>query len=279
MLVNCYSTQGNDRGINMNKLKISVFIIAKNEADRIPLAINSVIDWVDEVIVIDSGSEDDTISVSESLGARTVFNEWTGYGPQKIFGETLCRNDWILNIDADEEITPALKAEIIQVFGQEELVSVDKGVAAFRLPILPIYGFQETGHRWTAYQTPVRLYRLSKAGFKNEIVHDSVFVPDGVKVATLKEVVNHRSFRSLVHHVDKVNSYSTLQAENLDSRGRKTNFIIMLILPFLAFLKSYILRRAFVNGTDGVLTSHMYAFQRFIRYAKLREIEYKKRKK
>ena len=88
-----------------DKLPLSVFIIAVNEADRIALTINSVRDWADEVIVIDSGSTDDTVAVAESHGARVVFNEWNGYGPQKVFGETLCRNDWLLNLDADEEVT------------------------------------------------------------------------------------------------------------------------------------------------------------------------------
>jgi len=144
---------------------------------------------------------------------------------------------------------------------------------------LPIYGFQESGHPWTAFHKPVRLYRKSRCGFKSEKIHDSVAIPPGVNVGILKGVVNHRSFRSLVHHIEKVNSYSSQQAINLQSRGRKTSFLVMLVLPILAFFKSYILRREFVNGIDGVLTSHMYAFQRFIRYAKLRELEHKQRKK
>ena len=256
-------------------LPVSVFIIAKNEADRIPLAINSVTEWVDEIIVIDSGSDDDTVQVSESLGARVVYNQWEGYGPQKVYGESLCRNDWVLNIDADEEISGALKEEIIKI------LTADAGIGndAYRLPILPIYGFQESGHPWTAFHRPVRLYRKSRCGFKSEKIHDSVAIPDGVNVGTLKGVVNHRSFRSLVHHIEKVNSYSSQQAINLQNRGRKTNFVVMLVLPILAFFKSYVLRREFVNGIDGVLTSHMYAFQRFIRYAKLRELEHKQRKK
>ena len=254
------------------RLPISVFIIAKNEADRIPLAISSVIDWVDEVIVIDSGSEDETVSISESLGAKVIFNEWEGYGPQKVFGESLCNNDWLLNIDADEEITSSLRGEIEQVFENESMQR-----DAYRLPILPIYGFQTKGHPWTAFHKPVRLYKLSKCGFKSELVHDSVHIPTSVKVGTFKSVVNHRSFRSLVHHIEKVNSYSTAQAEVLYKKGRRTNIITMLILPFFAFWKSYLLRREFVNGIDGILTSHMYAFQRFIRYAKLRELEHKNR--
>lgn len=256
----------------MNRYPISVFIITKNEADRIPLSIKSVVDWVDEVLVIDSGSVDRTVDVSRELGAEVSFNEWNGYGPQKIHGESLCRNDWILNIDADEEITEALKLEIITLFAHDKLA-----YPAYRIPILPIYYFQEKGHSWTAFHKPVRLYKKSVCGFKQEYVHDSVAIPNGVHVGTLRSVVNHRSFRSLVHHVDKVNSYSSMQAQVMDESGRRTNFLIMFVLPFLAFWKSYLLRREFVNGIDGVLTSHMYAFQRFIRYAKLRELEHKKR--
>jgi glycosyltransferase involved in cell wall biosynthesis len=101
------------------RLPLSAFIIAKNEADRIPAAIKSVVGWVDEVIVIDSGSEDETVAVAESLGARVVFNEWPGYGLQKRFGEDQCRNDWLLNLDADEEITSALAAEIKAKFDDQ----------------------------------------------------------------------------------------------------------------------------------------------------------------
>jgi hypothetical protein len=80
-----------------------------------------------------------------------------------------------------------------------------------------------------------------------------------------------------VHHIEKVNLYSTAQAEVLYKKGRRTNIIIMCILPFFAFLKIFFIRREFVNGIDGILTSHMYAFQRFIRYAKLRELEHRHR--
>jgi glycosyltransferase involved in cell wall biosynthesis len=224
------------------KIPISVFIIAQNEADRIPPAIRSVIDWVDEVIVIDGGSEDDTVEVSENLGARVEYKKWEGYGPQKAYGESLCRNQWILNVDADEEITDSLRDEIIALF-----TDGTPRYSAYKLPILPMYGFQSKGHAWTAHCKPVRLFDKNVCCFKSGFVHDSVIVPKGVDVGTFRGVVNHKSF------------------------------LTMLILPFFAFWKSYLLRREFVNGIDGVLTSHMYAFQRFIRYAKLREREYKKR--
>lgn len=249
----------------MDKLPISVFIIAKNEADRIPTVLRAVRDWVDETIVIDSGSEDDTVAVSESLGARVVFNPWRGYGPQKVFGEGLCRNLWVLNLDADEEVSPRLADEIRTAFA-----AGTPTVSAYSLPILPLYPFQENGHPWTAFHHPVRLYRRDKAGFKDELVHDSVVVREGT-VGHFKGMVLHRSFRSLAHHVEKVNGYSSAQAEVLAGRGRDPNLLALLLTPPLAFLKQYILRREFVNGVDGVVVSHMYAFQRFIRLAKTRE--------
>jgi len=89
-------------------LPLSVFIIARDEADRIPAALASVQGWVDEIIVIDSGSLDATVAVSQLFGARTEYRAWTGYGEQKVYGESLCRNDWLLNIDADEAISPEL---------------------------------------------------------------------------------------------------------------------------------------------------------------------------
>ena len=249
----------------MDKIPLSVFIIAKNEADRIPVVIRAVRDWVDEVVVVDSGSEDDTVRVSESLGARVVFNAWRGYGPQKVFAEGLCRNDWLLNLDADEEVSPALAAEI-----RDLLKGGLPPCVAYTLPILPLYPFQESGHPWTAFHHPVRLYRRDKAGFKDELVHDSVVVREG-RTGHLKGMVLHRSFRSLAHHVDKVNGYSSAQAEVLASRGRDPGLLSLLLTPILAFFKQYLLRREFVNGVDGIVVSYMYAFQRFIRLAKTRE--------
>ena len=249
----------------MPTLPVSVFIIAKNEADRIGLTIHSVKEWVDEVIVVDSGSQDDTVAVSEALGARVVFREWSGYGPQKVYSEHLCRNDWVLNLDADEEISPGLATEIRAIFDRGQPACV-----AYTLPILPLYPFQESGHRWTAFHHPVRLYRRKFAGFKDSPVHDSVIVHEG-RVGHLKGMVIHRSFRSLSHHVDKANFSSTARAQDLFRKGRNPSGLILLLIPFLAFLKSYVLRREFVNGIDGIVISHMYAFQRFIRLAKARE--------
>jgi hypothetical protein len=186
-----------------------------------------------------------------------------------VFAEQQCRNSWLLNLDADEEISPELGQEIRTLFAQSEAPQ-SPTCSAYTLPILPLYPFQDSGHPWTAFHHPVRLYRKDKAGFKDERVHDSVVVHEG-RIGHLKGMVIHRSFRSLAHHVDKVNSYSSAQAEVLAARGRNPSLLALLLTPILAFFKQYVLRREFVNGVDGIVVSYMYAFQRFIRLAKTRE--------
>ena len=247
-----------------DRLPISVFIIAKNEADRIPLTIDSVRDWVDEIIVIDSGSEDDTVRVAESLGAQVTFKEWEGYGPQKVFGETLCRNDWILNLDADEEITPELAREI------QALFAGDPPCSAYRLQ-----SCRCTVSRTGAINGPRHTGRCGSTGRAGPVSRTAPCMTRSSCISgatgSLKGMVNHRSFRSLAHHVEKVNSYSSAQAADLHRRGRNPSRIELFIVPVLAFLKQYLLRREFVNGIDGVIISYMYAFQRFIRLAKTRE--------
>ncbi|MEJ1472056.1 MAG: glycosyltransferase family 2 protein [Candidatus Sedimenticola sp. (ex Thyasira tokunagai)] len=113
-------------------LPISVFTIAKNEADRIHYTISSVNEWVDEVIVIDSGSTHNTVEVCKSYGATVLFNEWRGYGLKKSFGEAQCKNDWVLNLDADEEVTKELQNEIISIINKRP-----QKFTAYTLPFLP----------------------------------------------------------------------------------------------------------------------------------------------
>ena len=126
------------------RLPLSVFIIARDEADRIAQTIRSVRDWVDEVIVVDSGSVDATVAVAEAEGARVVFNAWPGYGPQKRFGEDQCRNDWLFNLDADEVVTPGLADEIRALMGSGGHLAAD----GWRVMIRDVYAHEDEPASW-----------------------------------------------------------------------------------------------------------------------------------
>ncbi len=249
------------------KLPVSVFIIAKNEADRIAGAIKSVRDWVEEIIVIDSGSTDDTMKVAESLGAKVLFHSWNGYGLQKRFGEDNCKNRWLINLDADEVITPELAEEIQTLFAAGEPPCT---AYTFRIrDLLP----GETKFAWfghTNYQ--LRLYNREKARFSDSPVHDSVLVREGA-TAIFKHPVLHHSLRSLAHAIEKMNSYSTAQA--LDMRKKKVRFpVLRLLIEFkFAFFKAYFSRAYVLRGTRGFTYSVVYAFGRMMRLAKYLELK------
>ena len=249
----------------MAKLPISVFIIAKNEADRIGLAINSVINWADEVVVVDSGSTDGTQELAEKLGANVIYNEWKGYGPQKVFAEAQCRNSWVLNIDADEEVSPELAGEIAQVFAEQHKNKT------YRLKIYALYPYQKKLPIFPAGTTQVRLYNKEFAGFKDSAVHDSVVTKGNVDEIELKKPVIHRSHRNIAHTLEKINSYSDLQAADLFRKGKNPSICKIIYTPFFAFFKCYFLKNYIFYGINGFIHSWIYAFGRTIRVAKARE--------
>lgn len=256
----------------LDTLPLSVFIIARDEADRVTCTIESVRAWADEIIVVDSGSTDNTVALCRELGARTEFREWSGYGEQKCYAESLCCNDWVLNLDADEELSAELQSEIRALWSKDEPACV-----AYRLPFLDVHPWQNKGHLWTVHNHPIRLYRRSFGHYNPSPVHDFVHIENG-SVGELKGIVLHRTFRSLEHHVQKLNKYSSAQADDLFKKGCEPGLWKVLLTPPFAFFVSYIVRREFVNGLDGVISSYLHAFKRFIRLAKARE-KFRKEKK
>lgn len=247
------------------RLPISAFIICKNEEDRIGLAIASVIDWVDEVVVVDSGSSDDTIAKAEEMGARVMHHKWPGYGLQKRYAEDQCQNDWLLNIDADEEITPALKDEIVSLFATGPEANV------YKMEILDIYPHEEEAKSFAYGYWQYRLYNRNFGRFSDSPVHDTVRPLPHAKLLKLKTKVNHRSVRSIQFSVEKMNRYSDMQRDDMVKRGRKVSPIRLISEFPIAFFKSYILRQQFRYGIWGLVIAHNYAYSRFLRIAKMVE--------
>ncbi|MBP6985461.1 MAG: glycosyltransferase family 2 protein [Alphaproteobacteria bacterium] len=248
------------------KQPISAFIITKNEEDRIARAVNSVINWVDEVIVVDSGSTDNTISIAKSCGAIVIEKDWPGYGPQKRFAEEQCKNRWVLNIDADEEITTNLAKEIQGLFTPRPPAG-----SAYILKIRDVYPHQQKPSRFAYTYRVVRLYNLDDGRYSNSPIHDRVEFDTNTRIYTLKNDIHQRSIRSLSHLNAKNNTYTDLQAEIFYQKGRQISAWRLIVEFPISFLNAYIRRGHFLRGSYGFILSMQYAYTRFMRVAKIIE--------
>ncbi|WP_063317581.1 glycosyltransferase family 2 protein [Pseudovibrio sp. Ad13] len=246
------------------RIPMSVFIIAKNEEDRIGQTIASCIHWADEVIVIDSGSTDQTLTVAQRMGARVLHNDWNGYGLQKRFGEDQCRNDWILNIDADEVVTPALRDEILGLFQTSVLAQND----FWEVDICDVWPHETTAAKHAYSHKQIRLYRRSVGRFSASSVHDTVRPPSDAKIGMLKGHMDHRSIPSVAFHFEKMNRYSTMQVHEMRGRGRRMPKSRLLYEFPAAFLKGYLVRGYCRYGWWGLIASTNYAVGRYLRVAK-----------
>lgn len=244
-------------------LPLSIFIIAKNEVDRIGPTLESVRGLSDDIVVIDSGSTDGTQELAERLGARVIFNHWPGYGLQKQFGEDQCRHDWMLNIDADEVVTAELAAAITADISKPDLAP-----CGYETDIVEMFPGEAKPHPWAFRLSPVRLYHKQVGRYSPSPVHDRVDLLRGTEVKRLKGVIEHRSIRSLGHELIKLNAYADMQADDLDRKGRNIGAARLVAEFPLAFLKAYIARRHFVRGLYGFMTAMNYAFYRYLRLAK-----------
>lgn len=281
----------------MKPLDISCFIITKNEEKNIGEAVQSVIGLVGEVIVIDSGSTDRTCEIAKECGATVVFNEWSGYLNQKQYGESLCRYDWVLNIDADEALSPELQQEIREIFRCKR----EDEYAAYNIRVRIVHRNSKKSrwiHRFAPYNICARLYDKKRAGFRYNTsschTHDSIVLANTVcedgkspvalqnqsstQLGELFGCILHKSGGSISQLVQKADFYSS---EQVRANGNNERYIklfqsplgnlrIVIELPLWIF-KAFFIRRYFVFGMDGFIDCVIFSFARFLKLAKLRE--------
>ncbi|MGI6246278.1 MAG: glycosyltransferase family 2 protein [Pseudochelatococcus sp.] len=249
--------------MTQSPLPLSIFIITRNEADRIGRTIAAVAGLSDDIVVVDSGSTDGTPEIAARLGARVIHNDWPGYGPQKRFAEDQCRHAWLLNIDADELVPPDLAGAIRALFAGGE-----PDADAYEIRIAEVFPGERAPHPLAYTLAPVRLYRRDKGRYASSTVHDRVQLVPGARVKRLKGAIHHFSVRSLGDQLAKLNSYTDALALDLDSRGAKVSVLRLFVEFPASFIKAYIGRRHIVRGTYGFMTAMNFAFFRYLRIAK-----------
>ena len=250
------------------KLPLSVFIITCNEEARIGMVIEAVRDWVDEVVVADSGSTDRTIEIVEGLGAKVFHRDWEGFGQQKRFAEDQCRNNWLLNIDADEVVPASLRGEIEELFAQGE-----PPCDGYKLKIHYIYPGDHMPRPMANDYNVVRLYNRSAGRYRDHSVFDRVVMHEKAKLAQLASPLAHYALLSWTHMMDKANESSS---HNLDKLVTRPTWVLKFRLFFgfpLNFWRNYLLRGHFLGGAKGFIFSLSTAWGRTMRIAKALEIK------
>jgi glycosyltransferase involved in cell wall biosynthesis len=242
--------------------RLSVVIITYNEEQRLRACLESVA-WVDEVVVVDAESQDKTVQVAREFTDHVLVRPWPGFAPQKNFALEHATGDWILSLDADEQVSPELREEIAAVLARAQ---AEDGYA---VPRRNVFLGQWVRHGGLYPDWQVRLFRRGRGRFLQRDVHESVQV-DG-PVGRLGGHLVHRSYSGVADFFERANRYSSLAAEGLVREGARARARELLLRPLGRFLAMYVLRGGFLDGRKGLLLAALYAYYVFMRTAKVWE--------
>lgn len=243
------------------KLPVSVFIITKNEEEHIEKTLKSV-SLFDEVILVDSGSTDSTLDIAKRYGAKIYTHSWQGYAKQKQYAMSLCSNEWVLNLDGDEQVNTSL----INAF--KEIIEQDKAdsVRFWRNDIF----IDKPLSTWSKKPNNHRLYKRSKSFFDDSrLAHESATVNG--KEIFINETFDHFGYGSIETLTTKNNNYSSLKANEKFAKGKRYSNVKLITIFPLVFIKEYFFQRKIFSGKRGFILAIMGAYYAFIKEAKLFE--------
>jgi glycosyltransferase involved in cell wall biosynthesis len=241
---------------------ISTIVICYNEERNIERCLKSAAPFSSEIVVVDSGSTDNTVEISREYATKVISHEWLGYGFQKQFALERSSCPWVFSIDADEEVSPALCKEI---------QSLDFKRDGYEMPRKAWYLNRWVEHSGWYPGYILRLFEREKGIITDEIVHEYITVSG--KVGRLKGDLYHYSYRDVAHHIEKMNDFTTLSARLLFEQRRRPGIHNIAVYPFFEFLKVYLLKRGFLDGLAGLTISTLHAYYVFLKYAKLYEMK------
>jgi glycosyltransferase involved in cell wall biosynthesis len=244
--------------------RLSVAIIARDAADQIEACLESVA-WADEIVVSDSGSRDRTSEICRAYGAQVSADDWLGFGRQKNRCVERAAGPWILSLDTDERVMPALRAEIEKVLAD----GTDKD--AFAIPRHNYFLGRRVRHGGWSPDYCLRLFRKGRARFSDRLVHEALEVPSG-RVGRLRGVLEHFTYSSISDYLERMDRYSALGAAQLRADGRRASFTDLLLRPPLTFARMLLLRQGWRDGTLGVVLAGLYASSTLVKYARLWEL-------
>ena len=239
---------------------LAVTVISKNEVDFIGICLDSV-KWADEIIVVDSGSTDGTVELCRGYTDKIMLTDWPGFGPQKNRALAMATSEWVLSLDADEQVSPELKQEILSV------ISAPGDYVAFDLPRRSSYCGRRIRHSgWWPDYVP-RLFRRGSARFSNDLVHERLIVNG--HIGRLREPLIHVAFENLEDVLGTMNRYSTMGARMMHDRAKKATMATALLHGFWSFFHTYVVRAGFLDGREGFMLAISNAEGTYYKYLKL----------
>lgn len=247
-------------------LPISVCVVARNEAKNLPRLLASVAGWVNEIIVVLNNTTDDSEAIARSFAAQVVHQPWQGFRDTKNAALSLCTQPWVLTLDADEEVSPALKADIFSFFTSD----CPSRFAGARFP-RKVWLI----NRWITHgdwypDLSLRLFRRNAAKWGGDAhVHEKIEISG--EVATLKGDLHHYTMPSIYQYINKIPYFTDLALKQHIEKGRPFSIPSTLFRSFWRFFRAYVLRRGFLDGYPGFIIAVFTAFSTFVRYTRLYE--------
>ena len=245
--------------------KISAVIVCKNEEWHIAACLRSLQGLTDDIVVLDNGSTDRTREIVAASGARLVIDEWRGYGNTKNAAAVHAKYDWILSMDADEELDEELKNSLkgLQFQNENEVYRI-----RFKNFLGPKHlKFGEWGN-----DKHIRVFNRNKISWDEEAVHEKLFLLQTVNVKDVKGSINHYTVRNVKEYSEKMLRYALLNAEKYAANGKRSAGFKVFFAPIFSFIKHYFFKLGFLDGWAGLVCAKMTSYYTFVKYARLLEL-------
>ncbi len=244
--------------------KLSVAVITYNEENNLGRCLDSVLDLADEIVVVDSGSEDQTRAIANSFHAKVLERSFDGHIQQKNYALEQCQNDMVLSLDADEALSDKLKSSIQEIKNHEK-----SGI--YEMSRLTNYRGHWIRHCGWYPDRKVRLFDRNLASWGGENPHDRVVPAKGQEISRLKGDILHYSYPDLASHLKQIEFFTGIMAKGLVDKGKKPSMIKELFAPAFKFFQSYFLQLGFLDGYAGFQVCRISAFATYMKYARVRE--------
>ncbi|ENM5935373.1 glycosyltransferase family 2 protein [Vibrio mimicus] len=248
----------------MSKPTLAVALIVKNEARHLDECLQTVHDWVDEIVVLDSGSSDETEQVARRYTEKFYVNaQWPGFGPQRQLAQSYVQSDYVLWLDADERVTPELKQSVLQA------IAANKPDTLYQFARLSWVFGRFIRHSGWYPDRVLRLYPTQLTRYNDALVHEKVQVESHMKVETLVGDAIHYTYNDVHHYLVKSAGYAKAWADQRQAKGKKASLSQGIVHALGCFLKMYLLKRGFLDGKQGFLIALLSAHSTFVKYADL----------